>query len=434
MIINATDNIKKEIVEEVEGTHMDMGEDDDIVYLRSFREQGGGETSEEDDERANALMDEEDEISVVDTEGEGEEEGERDEEEQGEATEEMEEQSSDVRVAQDTATAGTGNEHGIGENENENVGADGRRGGETDKEDDSDAPVELDTVGVAVVKHPDAMYKPVQSIRSGSQNPMKLNKKMKYERGEESGFVRDGVERILRNSNMCSMELRRNTSASFNPDMGKCGTCLNGTHDAWKSRSGGPIAISLSDQHFPPNIPADEAGECIRVLRVENGSVTELADELLRICLAGGLPNGSIILFGLLSQLAVDSVEKYAADWVRNRNWIKDRMGDVMVVPFIPLSATGIEDRVVIRSMIDLAAWYDTLEEPELRLLRNTRKGWEDAYLGKKSRGPGWADYRLNVSMPVSLYQGASTIPFTTGNWGDRPTGIIGLSEAGERY
>ncbi len=104
-----------------------------------------------------------------------------------------------------------------------------------------------------------------------------------------------------------------------------------------------------------------------------------------------------------------------------------------MVVPFIPLSATGIEDRVVIRSMIDLAAWYDTLEEPELRLLRNTRKGWEDAYLGKKSRGPGWADYRLNVSMPVSLYQGAGTMPFTTGNWGDRPTGIIGLSEAGER-
>jgi hypothetical protein len=244
------------------------------VCLRSFQDQEREETGDEDDERANALMDEEEEISVVDTEGEGEEDGEREEEEQGEATEEMEEQSGDVRVAQDTAAAGTGTEHGMGENErdneNENVGADGRRGGETEKEDDSDAPVELDMAGVAVVKHPDAMYKPVQSIRSGSQNPMKLNKRMKYESGEASGFVTDGDERILRNSNICSMELRRNTSASFNPDMGKCGT-----HEAWKSRSGGPIAISLSDQHFPPNIPADEAGECIRVLRVENGSVTK---------------------------------------------------------------------------------------------------------------------------------------------------------------
>ncbi len=92
-----------------------------------------------------------------------------------------------------------------------------------------------------------------------------------------------GDERMLRNSNLCSMELKRNTFASFNPDSGKCVTCLNGIHAAWKSRSGGPIAMSLTDQHFPPNIPADESGECIRVLRVEDRSVDELADELLRI-------------------------------------------------------------------------------------------------------------------------------------------------------
>jgi hypothetical protein len=449
-LINATGNIKKEPVEEVEGTNMDMGEDDDIVYLRSVREREG--TSDEDDERANALLDEEDEISVVDTEGEDEEDGEREEEEQGETTEAMDEQSGDV-PAQDTVAVGVGTEQGgdvpardtatvteqgTGEREKERESdkgeEDGRGGREEEEKGDSDAPVEMDVAGLVGVKHPDAMYKPVQSIRSGSQNPMKLNKRMKYDRGEASGFVMDGDERILRNSNMCSMELKRNTSASFNPDTGKCVTCLNGVHDAWKSRKGGPIAINLSDQHFPPNIPADEAGECIRILRVENGSVTELADELLRICPAGGLPNGSIIFFGSMSQLAVDSVEKYAADWVRNRNWIKDRMGDVMVVPYVPLSASGVEDRVVIRSMIDLAAWFDTLEDPELRLLRNTRKGWEDTYLGKKSRGPGWADYRLNLSMPVSLYQGAGTMPFTTGNWGDRPTGIIGLSETGERH
>jgi hypothetical protein len=74
--------------------------------------------SDEDDERANALMDEEDEIRVVDTEGEDEEDGEREEEEQGEATEAMEEQSGDVR-AQDTAAVGMGTEQETGENEKE---------------------------------------------------------------------------------------------------------------------------------------------------------------------------------------------------------------------------------------------------------------------------------------------------------------------------
>ncbi len=89
---------------------------------------------------------------------------------------------------------------------------------------------------------------------------MKLNVRMKYDRNEGEGLLVQGDE----NSNLCSMDLRRNTSASFNPDSGMCCTCLNGLHDAWKIRSGGPIALSLTDRHFPPNIPADESGECIQ--------------------------------------------------------------------------------------------------------------------------------------------------------------------------
>jgi hypothetical protein len=229
------------------------------------------------------------------------------------------------------------------------------------------------------------------------------------------GLLVQGDERMLRNSNLCSMELKQNTSASFNPDSGKCVTCLNGSHSAWKSRNGGPIALSLTDQHFPPNIPADESGECIRVLRVEDGSVAELADELLRILPREGLPKGSIILYGSVSQLSVDSAERYAREWVKNRSWLKARLGEVMVVPAIFLSGSGFEDRVAMRGLLDLAAWQDSLQDPELKLLRNTRKGWQDAYLGKKSRGAGWADYRLNLAMPVSLDQGTGTKPCTTG-------------------
>jgi hypothetical protein len=167
---------------------------------------------------------------------------------------------------------------------------------------------------------------------------------------------------------------------------------------------------------------------------VEDGSVAELADELLRIMPRDGMPKGSIILYGSVSQLAVDSAERYASEWVKNRNWLKARLGDVMVVPAIFLSGSGFEDRVAIRGLLDLAAWQDSLQDPELRLLRNTRKGWQDAYLGKKSRGAGWADYRLNLAMPVSLDQGTGTTPCTTGSWGDRPTGLTALTEAGERY
>jgi hypothetical protein len=236
----------------------------------------------------------------------------------------------------------------------------------------SDAPVDVVESEPIRVKHPDSMYKPVQSIRSGSQDPLKLNMRMKHDRNEGGGLLVQGDERMLRNSNLCSMELKRNTSASFNPDSGKCVTCLNGIHTAWQSRNGGPIALSLTDQHFPPNIPADESGECIRVLRVEDWSVAELADELLRILPREGLPKGSIILYGSVSQLSVDSAERYAREWVKNRNWLKARLGEVMVVPAIFLSGSGFEDKVAIIGLLDLAAWQDSLQDLELKLLRNT--------------------------------------------------------------
>ncbi len=190
----------------------------------------------------------------------------------------------------------------------------------------------------------------------------------------------------------------------------------------------------LSDQHFPPNIPADSAGECLRILRLENGTLSELADELLRLVPKEGVPKGSVILFGSTAYLSVVSAEKYAAEWAKNRNWLLERLGEVIILPGIPLTSSGVADRCALRGLLDISAWFDSLPDPELRLLRNARKCWEDTYLGKTRRGQGWADYRLNLVMPVSLNKDAGTIPTTSGDWGERPTALIPLNEAGERY
>jgi hypothetical protein len=145
---------------------------------------------------------------------------------------------------------------------------------------EEEPPVEVEKDPVLSVKHPDNMYQAVRSIMSGGQDPVKLNPRMRYNRGEDPGFMTPGDERILRNANMCNMEFKRISSASFDPVSGRCYTCLNGEHKAWRSRVDGPVCVVLSAQHFPANIPADSAGECFRILRIENGTLTELADEL----------------------------------------------------------------------------------------------------------------------------------------------------------
>jgi hypothetical protein len=203
-----------------------------------------------DDERAEALMDEEEEVSVVDDEEEEGEEDEEGDEVMGEVRQEGGGEDAEQRSAGQNPGAAAAQDVGEAADRGEDE-ATGEYGPENNPDpdipdpegdSDSDAPVDVVEPEPIRVKHPDSMYKPVRSIRSGSQDPLKLNMRMKYDRNEGGGLLAQGDERLLRNSNLCSMELKRNTSASFNPDSGKCVTCLNGSHSAWRSRSGGPIA------------------------------------------------------------------------------------------------------------------------------------------------------------------------------------------------
>jgi hypothetical protein len=141
------------------------------------------------------------------------------------------------------------------------------------------------------------------------QQPRKLNPRMKTEENMDNGFVVEGDERWFRNYNYSSIERTVNVSCSFSYD-GGCVTCLSGRHDAWGGKGGEPVVIVATDHHFPPNIPVDGEGECIRVLRVEFGSLNEIAKELSRMKPDGGTVPGTVVLYGSVSAMEVESAER----------------------------------------------------------------------------------------------------------------------------
>jgi hypothetical protein len=145
----------------------------------------------------------------------------------------------------------------------------------------------------------------------------------------DDGFLLKGDERYFRNYNESSIERRVNVSVSFMYN-GTCNTCLNGPHDAWQGREGQPAVIVAGDHHFPANIPAKGDGECIRILRVENGSLAEITGELIRLSPRGGAVPGTVVMLGSAVMLGVESVAHYAAEWKRCRNIIKQEMGEVI--------------------------------------------------------------------------------------------------------
>ncbi len=128
-------------------------------------------------------------------------------------------------------------------------------------------------------------------------------------------------------------------------------------------------------------------------------------------------------------------MDHYAREWKRCRNILKNELGDIIVIPLLHLTPVGIEDRTILRGLMDMAAWFDDLEEVELKLVRNTRMNFFAVNLGQLERGPGWADYHLNARMPVSLAEDSSgTTAFVTGDWGKRPERVGPLTVQGERH
>jgi hypothetical protein len=101
----------------------------------------------------------------------------------------------------------------------------------------------------------------------------------------------------------------------------------------------------------------------------------------------GGAVPGTVVLYGSVSAMEVESTESYAGKWKQGRNAIKRSLGDVMVIPVIPITPSGIRNRKAIRSLLDVSAWINDLEEPELRFIRNTRKNFEDVNLGRVDKG-----------------------------------------------
>jgi hypothetical protein len=142
---------------------------------------------------------------------------------------------------------------------------------------------------------------------------------------------------------------------------------------------------------------------------------------------------GSIILLGSISQLERDGTAAYAEDWHSCRLWLREVMGDLMVLPLIPIPMATITDRSTIRSLLEFFTWFQSLPDPEVKLLSETRRKFVDLYIPKGGVGIGWCDERQCLRMPESLAGGGKTT-VNSKNWGNRPTSIQAFRAETEKY
>jgi hypothetical protein len=158
-----------------------------------------------------------------------------------------------------------------------------------------------------------------------------------------------------------------------------------------------PCCFVLSDQCFPPTMPAAGGFNCMTVLRIEDGRLDELVDIFsyyFRKCLkpgGGGLPHGSVILLGSLAQLADLGTELYAQELVRTLSDLGGKLGAwVSILPYIPVPIAGIQSVELVARLADLDSWLlTTTPQPNIALPDSRNNIWSIS-----TRYLCWANYR----------------------------------------
>ena len=161
--------------------------------------------------------------------------------------------------------------------------------------------------------------------------------------------------------------------------------------------------LVAADQSFPACVPSPDAGECLQVVRVEDGSLQEVIHALADAVRSGTLVKSTVIALGSISHLAEVGSAQYITDWVRSRHWLKARYGEhIVVIPLIPVMHTGLDGRSTVRALLEVLHWFLSLGDTEAVLMKGIFQKYIETNLAR-SVGRGWVDSRQCLRTPAGL-------------------------------
>ena len=141
-------------------------------------------------------------------------------------------------------------------------------------------------------------YRAIKTQKINSMCVSNLNGKETTMCKNYGSFFNSQDGRISYTHTRHAFESSLNVSFSFDPATWQCQNCGDKPHSIWN----GSGVFILSDQNFPPALPTFD-GKCISVIRVENGSLHDLADTFLQVMAGMPVPVGTLILLSSASHL-----------------------------------------------------------------------------------------------------------------------------------
>jgi len=154
-------------------------------------------------------------------------------------------------------------------------------------------------------------------------------------------------------------------------------------------------------------------GECVKIIRLEDGSLRELVGVFLDIT-KKGIPTGSVVVLGSATHLQMRGVGGYAFDLAGEMDRLNKRFkGGLVIMPGVPIFMGGTNDRTVIRAVIELGRWF------HFSGTRYLKKTWDSiaADLILESKGGTYITEIFRHNMPENLADYQTQRSWVSGGW-----------------
>ena len=165
---------------------------------------------------------------------------------------------------------------------------------------------------------------------------------------------------------------------------------------------GGDVkSFILSDQNFPPTLPCT-AGECAKIIRIEDASLSELLQCWLDITKGREIPPGSVVVIFSASHLLMEGLNGYISDLVKElRRFDSIFEGGLFAIPGLPVFLDGCSSPELIRDLWDMMCWLKHIGNLDLK------RGWcalMESFIGKGGGGKEFqGNRRIKVRLPDDL-------------------------------
>jgi hypothetical protein len=271
-----------------------------------------------------------------------------------------------------------------------------------------------------------AMSREVTDI-SCNANALSTEKKKGFrvgtmDRGLDSDILNcfKGV-RIEKNGNLVNQFL----SCSFDPSSHMCITCSH--EHAIGGGGDGSECYVLSDQNFVATLPGCEGKKCLKIVRVENSSLVELAGIFLEIMENKSVKPGTCILITSLSYLSRVGAAAYASEWRVAVSMLVSRWAGVLVCPVFPLHFSEIPG-TLFGEMLILHTWFRNMYAGTHLGLQSAWDRYTEILL-ELVEGSGSLDSPeyLSPLLPSSLDPRSSFVPTHFSTSSTSPAIIFGL-------